>query len=158
GGAFRVGIHQAAPAGAAQRVADIEGHSVGADDGEILAVSEGDWTVFGYDRGVEHRSHDPHVAPGDDAHAGSESGLDGELRSVFAGDEQTTLFHEFAQVLEAVVAEAGTNVIGGVATIFEIGGDLRFLPGHRVVPHRKAIDEVESGAMTDGGEDDDIVL
>ena len=49
-----------------------------------------------------------------DADAGGEAGLGGELRGVFAGDEEAAFGDEVLEVGEAVVAQAGSGVGGGV--------------------------------------------
>ena len=157
GGAFGVGIHQHAAAGAAQRVADVEGHAVGADHGKTRPVTEGDGIVAGDEDGVEHRADDARIAVRRDADAGRKAGVDGELRSVFAGDEQAALLDEFLEVLEAVVAEAGAHV-GGRVDAAEVRRQVRLLPRQRVVPHGQAVDDVVRRGAADGSEDDDVVF
>ena len=157
GGAFGVGIHQQAPAGAAQRVADVEGHAVGADDGQVRAIAVGDGIVLRDKDRVQHGADDARIATRHNADAGREAGVDGELRGVFAGDEQAALLDEFLEMFEAVVAEAGADVVGGVDAA-EVRREVRLLPRHRVVPRRQAVDDVERGGAANRREDDDVVL
>ncbi len=91
-------------------VAYIEGHAVGADDGNTRSVAEGNRIVRRDENGVEHSANDSRVVVGSDADSWREAGVDGELRGVFAGDEEAALFDELLQMSQSVVAQAGADV------------------------------------------------
>src|SRR6185437_9982336 len=97
------------------------------------------------------------VALRGDADARREAGFDRELRGVFAGDEQSALLDELAEVLKAVVAEARADVIGRIEAT-KVWCDVGFLPGHRVVPHGQAVEDIECGGTANGRKDDDVVF
>jgi len=61
-------FRRSAPASCADNgVAYIEGHAVGADDGNTRSVAEGDWIVRRDENGVEHSANDSRVVVGSDA-------------------------------------------------------------------------------------------
>ena len=49
-------------------------------------------------------------ARGTHADARRKSSVDGELRGVFAGDQQTALLNKLLQMLQAVIAKSRANV------------------------------------------------
>jgi hypothetical protein len=79
--------------------------------------------------GVEYGADHARIAVRRNAHARREAHVDGELRRIFAGDEQAALFNKFFEVREAVVAQAGPHVRSGVDAA-EVRREVRLLPRH----------------------------
>ena len=158
GGSLGVGIHENAAAGAAQGIADVEGHAVRAHHGHVLVVAEGDGAFAVDEDCVEHGADDAGIAVRRDADARCKAGVDGELRSVFAGDEQAALLDEFLEVCEAVVAEAGAHVVGVESMRPRFGVRSDFSQGIALFHDGQAVDDVGGRGAADGREDDHVVF
>ena len=91
GGALGVGVHEDAAAGTADGVGNVEGERAGTHDGQVGVVAVGNGRVFLNEDSVEDGADDASAFGGSDADAGSEAGVNGELCSVFAGDEEAAV-------------------------------------------------------------------
>jgi len=119
----------------------LKGHAVGADDRNARAVPEGNRAVVIDEDGVENCADDAGVSARNDADAGSETHVNGELRGVFASDKQAALLDEFLEMLEAVIAQTGR--MSAVESMRpRLGVRSEFCQGHGVVPHWNSVDDV----------------
>ena len=106
---------------------------------------------------IQHCTDNARVTLRSDAHAGRKTRIDGELSGVFAGDQQPALLNKFLQMSQSVITQAGTNVRGAVDGS-KVWSQLRFLPRHRIIPQRNAVENFKRRGMTHRSKDNDIVF
>src|SRR5271155_3357839 len=162
GGALFVGVFECFRRGTPSTSADngvayVEGHAIRADYGDTSSVAEGDWIVRRDEDAVEHSAHDSRVVVGSHADSRGEAGVNGELRRVFAGDEEAALFDELLQMSQAVVTQARADVSRAVEST-EVWSQIRFLPRHRIVPCGDAAENLRRRRVSDRSKNDDVVF
>src|SRR5208282_5028289 len=131
--------------------------AVGADDGNTRSVAEGDWIVRRDEDAVEHGANHSRVVVGSHADSRRKAGIDGELRGVFAGDEEAALFDELLQMSQALVTQAGANVSRAVESA-KVWSQIGFLPRHRIIPRGDAAENVRRRRISDRSKDDNVVF